>query len=516
MKLSRNINKEYLFSKDNNVLKLSKIGIEKESLRVLNSRISNKPHDSDLFGSPLLNKFITTDFSESLLEFITPPYKEHKKTLKFLDSVHQNVSNKFSKEILWPLSMPPFIDKDSNIPIAYYGNSDEALFKKVYRNGLSNRYGRQMQTIAGIHYNYSLDDELLTRLFSKYSKIDYKEKNTIYFGALRNLLRFNWLLLFLFGASPFVSKNIVGKNDSRFYKLDEKTFFMPFATSLRMSDIGYQNTKQSDLNISFNSLEHYIKGLRKATKTHSKYFENISHIKGQEYPQINSNILQIEDEYYSTSRPKSSMESDDRMINKLDKYGVNYIELRSIDLNPFQATGIDIETMQFLEIFILYCMFKPSPKISKSRMSDIRKNDLLVSTKGRQPGLKLLYEKKSITLDDWAIEVLNELQEFACIIDSKNSFLLQVISDSKLKVFNKDLTLSSQVLNGVKDKKLSYEEFGMALGKAHRDYYKKTGVIDRKSNSIIEKEISASIKKEKQLKSHTEKSFKKYLESYFN
>ena len=161
-------------------------------------------------------------------------------------------------------------------------------------------------------------------------------------------------------------------------------------------------------------------------------------------------------------------------------------------------------------------MFKPSPKISKSRMSDIRKNDLLVSTKGRQPGLKLLYDKKSITLDDWAIEVLNELQEFACIIDSKNSFLLQVISDSKLKVFNKDLTLSSQVLNGVKDKKLSYEEFGMALGKAHRDYYKKTGVIDRKSNSIIEKEISASIKKEKQLKSHTEKSFKKYLENYFN
>ncbi len=515
MKLSKNINKEYLFSKDNNVLKISKIGIEKESLRVLNSRISNKPHDSDLFGSPLLNKFITTDFSESLMELITPPSSETNKTLNFLDSLHQNVSKKISSEVLWPLSMPPYINSDIDIPIAYYGNSDSAYFKRVYRNGLSNRYGRQMQAIAGIHFNYSLDDNSLKNLFTQDSEIDFKEKSIVYFNGLRNLMKMNWLLLYLFGASPFVSKSLVAEKKSNFEKLNEKTLFMPYATSLRMSDIGYQNIKQKNLNISFNGLDEYIKDLKEATETPSKIFAEINDGEGLNYSQINSNILQIEDEYYSTARPKSSVLSNERMINKLCKYGVNYLELRSIDLNPFQASGINLETVRFLEIFILYCLVTSSPKISKSVMSEISNNDLLVSREGRKPGLKLSKNKKSITLEDWANQILDEMLELVSKIGSDQKVFVDAILNSKAQILEKDLTLSSQVFHKVRDRDLSYEEFGMFLGGLHKEAYSKSSLIDQHNEKLIEKEIANSNEEEKKLERYTKKSFDGYLRDYF-
>ena len=169
------------------IFKALNIGIEKESLRVLNGEISKIPHKTELFGSPLTNQFITTDFSESQMEFVTPPFKTFSETLGFLESIHQNVSTKINDEILWPLSMPPFIDTDSNIPIAYYGESELAVFKRVYRQGLSNRYGRQMQAISGIHYNFSIDDNALIHLSKYQGNLDRNMRDNIYLGAIRNL-----------------------------------------------------------------------------------------------------------------------------------------------------------------------------------------------------------------------------------------------------------------------------------------------------------------------------------------
>ena len=158
------------------------IGIEKESLRVLNQKISQVSHNTELFGSALTNQFITTDFSESQMEFVTPPLKTNAEALNFLDSIHLNVSKKIDEEILWPLSMPPYIDSDSQIPIAYYGESEIALFKRAYRIGLSNRYGRQMQAISGIHYNFSIDKKILKNLSSEERVFDRYERDRIYFS----------------------------------------------------------------------------------------------------------------------------------------------------------------------------------------------------------------------------------------------------------------------------------------------------------------------------------------------
>jgi len=328
-------------------------------------------------------------------------------------------------------------------------------------------------------------------------------------------MKLNWLLLYLFGASPFVNKSLLSGEMSNFEKLNEKTLFMPYATSLRMSDIGYQNTKQKNLNISFNGLDEYIKDLKGATETPSKIFAKINDGEGLNYSQINSNILQIEDEYYSTSRPKSSVLSNERMINKLCKYGVDYIELRSIDLNPFQASGINLEAVRFLEIFTLYCLVTSSPKISKSVMSEISNNDLLVSREGRKPGLKLSKNKKSITLEDWANQILDEMLELVSKIGSGQKIFVDAILNSKAQILEKDLTLSSQVFHKVRDRDLSYEEFGMFLGGIHKEAYNKSSLIDQNNEKLIEKEIANSNEEEKKLERYTKKSFDGYLRDYF-
>ncbi|SVC58131.1 uncharacterized protein METZ01_LOCUS310985, partial [marine metagenome] len=245
------------------ILAEGKIGIEKESLRVTKSKISRKKHQPSL-GSALCHKHITTDFSEALLEFITPPFVDKNAGLSFLDNIHHFVSHNIGDEIIWPFSMPPFIESDDQIPIASYGSSNLALFKTTYRNGLSHRYGRAMQAIAGIHFNYSLSEKIWSsEFFNNKQKNSSTQRSTIYFRMLRNLHRMNWLILFLFGASPIVSKNFLSNRNTGFQKLDRHSYYLPYATSLRMSDLGYQNIHQSNnLAVSLNSLQEYIFDLK--------------------------------------------------------------------------------------------------------------------------------------------------------------------------------------------------------------------------------------------------------------
>ncbi|MDG2449136.1 MAG: hypothetical protein P8M34_05845, partial [Saprospiraceae bacterium] len=323
------------------LLKLGKIGLEKESLRILDKKISQSSHP-DLLGSSLFNQYITTDFSEALMELITPPIREKKEILQFLEDVHIFTHSNIGNELLWPMSMPPSVEYESDIKIAEYGSSNIGIFKMSYRNGLSHRYGRIMQAISGIHFNYSIPDEFfLLECLQNGENSQRQIKETLYFRMLRNIQRFNWLILYLFGASPIASKNFIANNDYNFQKGND-CFYLPYATSLRMSKVGYQNISQSQLNISLNSLDQYIKNLRVATETKHSGFEMIPDLSGSIPSQINSNILQIEDEYYANSRPKSSIKSDKRIITKLKLYGIDYVELRSIDLNPFSSIGIEL------------------------------------------------------------------------------------------------------------------------------------------------------------------------------
>jgi glutamate--cysteine ligase len=325
-------------------------GIEKESLRVgPDGLLSPRPHPLAL-GSALTNKFITTDFSEALLEFVTPAYHQTWEALRTLCDIHQFTYERLDDEYLWVTSMPCAIPADREIPLAQYGSSNVAQMKTVYRNGLGYRYGRNMQTIAGIHFNYSLPDGFweLYRQLEEVTGSDEAFRSAAYFGLLRNFRRCGWLVLYLFGASPALCKTFAGEQASGMPSLDSDTYYQPYATSLRMSDLGYSNNTQASINISLNDVDEYIDDLSRAIVTPEPEFEKIGRVVDGEYRQLSVNQLQIENEYYNSIRPKRVAISGERPTSALRRDGVEYVEIRSLDLNVFDPVGISQNTMRFV------------------------------------------------------------------------------------------------------------------------------------------------------------------------
>ena len=448
------------------------IGIERESLRLDGKRISSKGH-SKFLGSPLFNSFITTDFSEALFEFITPPSKDNYSKKDLLNDIHHFVFENIEGDKLWPFSMPPNILNDDEIRIAEYGRSNLALFKMAYRNGLSYRYGRKMQAIAGIHYNYSFPEKLWDTISNNYSEKDPKSiKSELYFSCIRNTYRFNWLLLYLFGASPLITKDYLKQNISIYPFQKHKDFlFLPNATSLRMSDLGYQNSRQSKIKVSINSLDSYLRDLLKATSTRNQEFSHISEKSTKELMQINSNYLQIEDEYYAPCRPKSNISNSTRLLSKLKEGGVDYIEIRSLDLDPFSRIGINIETMNFLEAFTIYCAIKESPSLNLNERKETESNNLIVAIEGRKEDVTLQRNDKSVKLKDWANEIIDEMGEIMTILDINQETYKRVINDPQE-------TTSAKYLNMILDSNYSFHEIGLSLADDNASYYQKLSSSD--------------------------------------
>ena len=508
---------ERVFNSDaKDILAFGRFGIEKESLRVAQSKISRQLHHESM-GSPLCHKYITTDFSEAQLELITPPLANKKTGLIFLENIHHFVSHKIEDEIIWPFSMPPFIQSCDEIPIASYGSSNLALFKRAYRNGLSHRYGRTMQAISGIHFNYSLPKQIWkSSLFGQEKAVSKKLRAKIYFRTLRNVHRMNWLILYLFGASPIVAKNFLSNKHKGFQKLDNHDYYLPYATSLRMSDLGYQNINQSKLAVSINSFEEYIFDIKQATETKCDAFQSIEKEKTEDYPQINSNILQIEDEYYAVSRPKSSSVIDQRLTTKLENTGVDYIELRSLDLNPFQRIGIDLDTVHFLEAFLIYCTLSPSPLIKSSEIEEMKQNDLLVATRGREPGLNLSNNGKKINLMSWAMQILDEMLPIAELLDNKTTDFSSIIKKLINQIRDPEQTLSAMLLNKVLAEKIDFMELGRTMGNDYKNYYVSLEKSKNSDWSLFEKESSDSKKRQVELERKSNQSFEDFVEEYFN
>ena len=508
---------EKIFNSDvKDILAFGRFGIEKESLRVFQSKISRRKHQQSM-GSPLCNRYITTDFSEVLLELITPPLADKEMGLNFLENIHHFVSHKIDDEIMWPFSMPPFIQSDAEIPIASYGSSNLALFKTAYRNGLSYRYGRTMQAISGIHFNYSLPEQIWKSSLFKKEKADSKKlRADMYFRTLRNLHRMNWLVLYLFGASPIVSKNFLNNKQTGFQKLDGYSYYLPNATSLRMSDLGYQNVHQSKLAISLNSLEEYALNLKLATETKCEDYQKIFQEAKEDYPQINSNILQIEDEYYAIARPKSSSDSNQRLTTKLNDTGVDYIELRSLDVNPFQRIGIDLDTVHFLEMFLLYCTLKSSPSINNDEIEESRENDLLVATKGRESGLSLSKNRTKISLQNWANQILDEMMPIAEMLDNKTTNFTSIIRKFGTQIMDPDQTLSGMLLNKALSEKMSFHELGRTIGEDYKKHYFSMETSKNSIWSLLDQESADSIKKQVELEQVDDQSFEDFIKEYFN
>jgi glutamate--cysteine ligase len=393
-----------------NSLRGMRRGIEKESLRArATGGLARTPHPTGL-GAPLTHPRITTDYSESQLELITGVHATPEAAADELDRIHRHVYHvletepgRDGNEVLWVSSMPCGLPPDENIPIGSYGSSNIARAKSVYRMGLGHRYGRRMQTISGIHYNWSLPG--LT--------------NEQHFALIRNFRRQSFLLLWLFGASPAVCECFVAGRPHDLLPLEPGTFHRPHATSLRMGRLGYQSEAQASLAVSYNSLESYARSLHGALTQPYPPYEALG-IKslGGEYHQLATTLLQIENEFYGTIRPKRVIRPGERPLHALRERGVEYVEVRCMDLDPFEPVGISTGTMRFLDVFLLHCLLADSPPDTPDEIAALGRNQERTAGFGREPGLRLERGGREVTLVEWAAEILAQCAPIARALDA--------------------------------------------------------------------------------------------------
>ncbi len=437
------------------LLKNSSHGLEIERLRVgMDGSFSQSPHPKGL-GKALTNPFITTDFSESQIELITPPFIQEKRVLEFLRELTIYTSQNIGPELLWPLSVPTRLPKkDYEIPLARYGKSLTGRKKTLYRNGLGLRYGRKMQTVSGIHYNFSFSEEFWDLLYKKYGKKQDKKqfKTESYFKMLRNFRRFGWINTYLFGATPAIDKSYLRKKSRKLKKLGKDTYYGKYATSLRMSEFGYYSKVQAQLAISFNSLEEYRADLKRATTTVKPKYKKLGE-------QLNANILQLENEFYATIRPKQTTTED----------GVDYLEIRSVDNDPYNPTGVHRGQLCFLNLLSIYCLLKESPPLDKDEHQEVNENQMKVALNGRNKNLKLRRNEKKIKMRGWAEEIFEELAPIAKSLDKNftESHYVKNLARQKAKLEDPELTPSAIILADIKKQK-SLLEFGLNLAKKHK------------------------------------------------
>lgn len=513
-------------SKVEEALAGSKIGLEKESLRVLpEGGISQTPFPQ-AWGSALTNPQITTDFSEALAELVTPPCDSVTEVIQSLDDIQNFVYRNLDNEILWATSMPCVVAGETDIPLALYGSSNAAKMKTIYRRGLGLRYGRAMQVIAGVHFNYSFSDEFWQQyqhlLNNKDSYQNFVSEQ--YMGLVRNLLRYGWLVPYLFGASPSVCKSFLNGKRTILQDFNSNTYYEPYATSLRLGNIGYQNNKEdlAGIKACYDSLDEYIKSMQCAISTPYSGYEEIGVKVNGEYQQLNTNILQIENEYYSSVRPKQILQGNEKPSTALKKRGIQYVELRSLDVNAFDPHGINSEQLYFLEVFMLFCLLQKSPVLSQSEIDAIDENILLVAHKGREPGLDLRRldenrDEEKISLQDWATELCNKMKSVAGLLDSANycENYFSSVKSQIASVFDPDLTPSARMLESMREHDEGFFHFAQRMSKHHYQYYKNHSLTEDKKK-FFDDMAGKSLADQHKLEAQDNESFDEYLQNYFN
>jgi len=456
-----------IFSKNNNFkhFRYSKHGLERECLRIAkDGSLSKTPHPSAL-GSALTNPYITTDFSEAQLELVTPPFHREEDASIFLKAAHCFINENDQSELIWPFSMPCRLPKESDIPLGQYGDSTSGKKKTLYRLGLSERYGRKMQTVSGTHYNFSFSEDLWQFLYKKFAQKGQSIQDFInesYLHMMRNFLRCSWLNTYLFGAAPAIDKTYIDKKVKALERYGWNTYYGPYATSLRMSNIGYYSKVQAQLTISYNSLEQYIQDMTYALTTPSPAY------KGKKG--LNENILQIENEHYSRIRAKQIPEKGESVLVSLQKRGIRYVEVRAVDINPYKPIGIAKHQIRFLHMFLIYSLFKKSPAIKDDEAKQILENQNKVALYGRKPGLTLDYGKSSKTLIDLAGKILKEMQPIADLLDKNfNSERYgKSLSMQVEKLSNPESLSSARIIREMKEHQESFQEFGLRLARENK------------------------------------------------
>lgn len=494
-------------------------GLEKESLRVTpEGRLAPTPH-APAMGSALTHPWITTDYSEALIELITPATASIAETLGFLDDIHRFVYASSGDEQLWVNSMPCVLGEDDSIPLAEYGRSNIGRMKTLYRRGLGIRYGRKMQTIAGIHYNVSFPDEFFQHWQEQEgdtrSLVDFRSEK--YFGLVRNFQRQSWLLLYLLGASPAVCASFLRGRKHGLQACGEGTLYLPQATSLRMSSLGYQNSVQSELRVSYNGLDEYVRDLGHAIRTPYGPFEALG-LKDAagEYQQINTNVLQIENEYYGLIRPKRTTERGERPTVALSRRGVEYVELRCVDLNPFEPIGIDSTSAHFLEVFALHCLLRSAPPFADGEYSCLPKNQQQVVERGRDPFLMLHFCGTDGSFRDLAGAIMAELAEVAPLLDAAHgtSEYSGAIARESRKLVDAGLTYSARVVRELKDDGCSFLEFGRRTADEQARHFRSRPLPAEREQTFVAA-AAASLQEQARLEAADTRSFPDFLVDYF-
>lgn len=498
----------------------SAIGLEKESLRVnAEGSIAQTPHPAAL-GSALTHPFITTDYSEALIELVTPPRHSIQGVLGFLRDTQQFVYQRLDKELLWATSMPCVVAGETSIPIAEYGTSNSGMMKHVYRRGLGYRYGRVMQVIAGVHFNYSFPTDFWP-LYAELENNSLAMQDFIsesYMGLIRNLQRFGWLIPYLFGASPAICKSFLGSATTSLDNFDEFTYYGRYATSLRMGDIGYQNNKENEHGVKadYDSLQAYIDSLTVATETPCPDYEKIGVVVDGEYRQLNANILQIENEYYTTIRPKQLLNGNEKPSLALARRGIAYIELRSLDVNAFDPLGINERQLQFLEAFLLFCLLHDSPGFCDQERIEIDENELITAHNGRDPALELSRNGKKILLREWALELCSQIENCCVLLDADKPGqpYKSAVSVQRDKVRSPELTPSARMLDEMRENGEPFFHFANRMSKIHQHFFLNCPTTESRVK-LFSEATSKSIEDQKAREAADDHDFPDYLQRYF-
>ncbi|MBS7350693.1 MAG: glutamate--cysteine ligase [Comamonas sp.] len=480
-------------------------GIEKEGLRVLpDGSLALTPHPQGL-GSPLTHPLITTDYSEAQLELITGAHLGVEDCLDELRAIHHYVYGCLQEggdEMIWAASMPCTLPTDETIPLARYGNSHVGRSKSIYRMGLGQRYGRRMQTISGIHYNWSLPG-----LGSE-----------DYFALIRNFRRHAFVLLYLFGASPTLCPCFAQDRQHGLLDLGEQgqSLYLPYATSLRMGRLGYQSDAQSNIHVSYNSLEGYANSLHEAlTHPYPPYEQLGVRNPGGDYNQLDTSLLQIENEFYSSVRPKRNGQRGERPLHALRERGVEYVEVRLMDINPFEPLGISASTMRMLDVFLLHCLLSPSPADTPEEVEALNHNQQLTADRGRDPSLTLQRGAESVRLVDWATAILEECQPLAAALDAAhhNQAYSAALGQAQELLRQPQLTPSARVLEGTRAHGNSFKDFGLTQSLHTREQLLSLP-RDPKLQATFAQLSAASIQAQREIEAADQGSFEEWRQAY--
>lgn len=494
-------------------------GVEKESLRVRpDGALAKTPHPVAL-GSALTHDYITMDYSEALIELVTPAFRESWELLQFLCDLHQFVYRHIADELLWATSMPCILGDDSSIPVARFGTSNIGRMKEVYRVGLGYRYGRMMQAISGVHFNYSFPAQFWPVLADarQAHAADQDFISAQYFGLLRNYRRYGWLILYLFGNSPALCGSFVKGREHSLRQLRPGTFYEPHATSLRMSDLGYRNKSQAGVRISVNSLDEYVRDLTIAVSTPHPEYERIGVKVDGEYRQLNANLLQIENEYYSYIRPKRVTRSGEHPTQALQRAGVEYVEFRALDVSAFDPVGVNQNKLRFLEAFAALCLLKDSPPIAHDEDALLDGNHALVAHRGREPGLQLNRNGRPAELRTWALELIDSMRGVCELLDEGDERrpYTAALELQEAKVLDPARTPSARTLEELASTGESFAQMALRMSALHRNYFLDLYPPNEQRLAEFASQAQESLERQASIERSDTVTFDEYLANYF-